>query len=57
MKIFQFPLDVNKNDTKKIEDILKINICILTANDKENVYKMFTSENDHKNDLNLFYMI
>ena len=40
---------------KKIEDILKINICILTADDKENVYPMFTSENDHKNDLNLFY--
>ena len=55
LKIFQFPLDVNKNNIKKIEDILKINICILTADDKENVYTMFTSENDRKNDLNLFY--
>ena len=35
-------------------DILKINICILTADDKENVYTIFTSENEHKNDLNLF---
>ena len=55
LKIFQFPLEVNKNNIKKIEDILKINICILTAYDNENVYTMFTSENDHKNDLNLFY--
>ena len=52
---FKFPLEINKYNIKKIEDILKINICILTANDNNNVYTMFTSENDHKNDLNLFY--
>ena len=51
---FKFPLEINKNNIKKIEDILKINICILTADDNNNVYTMFTSENDHKNDLNLF---
>ena len=52
---FKFPLEINKTIIKKIEDILKINICILTADDKENVYTMFTSENNHPNDLNLFY--
>ena len=52
---FKFPLEINKNNIKKIEDILKINICILTADDNNNVYTMFTSENDHTNDLNLFY--
>ena len=52
---FKFPLEINKTNIKKIEDILKINICILTAGDKENIYPMFTSDNDHKNDLNLFY--
>ena len=52
---FKFPLEINKTNIKKIEDILKINICILTADDKENVYTMFTSENNHPNDLNLFY--
>ena len=52
---FKFPLEINKNNIKKIEDILKINICILTADEKEYVCTMFTSENYHKNDLNLFY--
>ena len=52
---FKFPLEINKNNIKKIEDILNINICILTADDNNNVYTMFTSEYDHKNDLNLFY--
>ena len=52
---FKFPLEINKNNIKKIEDILKINICILTVDEKENIYPMFTSENNHKNDLNLFY--
>ena len=52
---FKFPLEINKTNIKKIEDILKINICILTADEKENVYPMFTSENNHKSDLNLFY--
>ena len=51
----KFPLEINKTNVKKIEEILKINICILTVDDKENVYTMFTSENDHKNDFNLFY--
>ena len=50
-----FPLEINKTNIKKIEDILKINICILTADEKENAYPMFTSENNHKSDLNLFY--
>ena len=52
---FKFPLEINKNDIKKIEDILKINICVLASDEKENIYPMFTSENNHKNDLNLFY--
>ena len=52
---FKFPLEINKNNIKKIEDILKINICISTADEKENVYPIFTSENNHKSDLNLFY--
>ena len=52
---FNFPLEINENNIKKIEDILKINICILTADEKENVYPMFTSEINHKSDLNLLY--
>ena len=52
---FEFPIQINKNNIKKIEDILKINICILTSDDNNNVYTMFTSENNHPNDLNLFY--
>ena len=55
LKDFKFPLEINKNNITKIEDILKINICILTADEKENIYPMFISENAHKNDLNLFY--
>ena len=54
LKSFKFPLEINKNKIKKIEDILKINICIFTS-DNNSVYTMFTSENNHKNDLNLFY--
>ena len=52
---FKFPLEVNKTNITKIENILKINICILTSDVNNNVYTMFTSENDHKNDSNLFY--
>ena len=52
---FKFSLEINKTNIKKIEDILKINICILTADEKENIYPMFSSENDHNSDLNLFY--
>ena len=51
----EFPLQINKTNIIKIENILKINICILTTDEKENIYPMFSSENDHKNDLNLFY--
>ena len=32
-----------------------MNIFILSSYDNNSVYTMFTSENDHKNDLNLFY--
>ena len=35
---FEFPLQINKTNIIKIENILKINIFILTADDKENVY-------------------
>ena len=52
---FKFPLEINKNNITKIENILKINICILTADEKENIYPMFSSENNHNHDLNLFY--
>ena len=52
---FKFPLEINKNNVKKIENVLKINICISSADEKENIYPMFISENDHKNDSNLFY--
>ena len=52
---FKFPLEINKNNIKKIEDILKINICVLASDEKENIYPIFSSENDHKSDLNLFY--
>ena len=52
---YKFPLEINKNNIKKIEDILKINICVLASDEKENIYPMFTSENNHKSDLNLFY--
>ena len=48
-------MEINKNNIKKIEDIFKINICILTADEKENIYPMSSSENDHKSDLNLFH--
>ena len=52
---FKFPFEIDKNNFKKIEDILKINICILTADDNNKVYTMLTLENNHPNDLNLFY--
>ena len=54
LKDFKFPLKINKTNIKKIEDILRINICILTSDENNNICTMFTSENDHKNDLNLF---
>ena len=52
---FKFPLQINKTNVIKFENILKVNICILTSDDNNNVYTMFTSENNHPNDLNLFY--
>ena len=55
LKYFEFPLKINKNNIEKIEDILEINICILSADENNNVFPMFSSENNHKNDLNLFY--
>ena len=55
LKYFEFPLKINKNNIKKIENILEVNICILSADKNNNVIPMFSSENNHKNDLNLFY--
>ena len=55
LKYFEFPLKINKNNIVKIEDILKINICILSSDENNNVIPMMSSENNHKNDLNLFY--
>ena len=55
LKYFEFPLKINKNNIEKIENILEINICILSADENNNVIPMFSSENNHKNDLNLFY--
>ena len=55
LKYFEFPLKINKNNIKKIENILEINICILSADKNNNVIPMFSSENNHKDDINLFY--
>ena len=55
LKYFDFPLKINKNNIKKIENILEINICILSADKNNNVIPMFSSENNHKNNINLFY--
>ena len=55
LKYFEFPLKINKNNIVKIENILKINICILSADENNNIIPMFSSENNHKNDLNLLY--
>ena len=55
LKYFEFPLKINKNNIAKIENILEINICILSADENNNVIPMISSENIHKNDLNLFY--
>ena len=55
LKYFKFPLKIDKNNIEKIENILKINICILSADENNNVFPMFSSENNHKNNLNLFY--
>ena len=55
LKYFEFPLKINKNNIQKIENIFSINICILSNDENNNVIPMFSSENNHKNDLNLFY--
>ena len=55
LKKFTFPLKINKNNIKKIENVLKIIICILSADENNNVFPMFALENNHKNDLNLLY--
>ena len=55
LKYFEFPLKINKNNIEKIEDILKINVCILSADENNNVFPMFSSGYNHKNDLNLIY--
>ena len=55
LKYFEFPLKINKNNIQKIENILEINICILSADENNNIIPMFSSENNHKNDLNLFH--
>ena len=55
LKYFEFPLKINKNNIVKIENILEINICILSSDENNNIIPMFSSENNHKNDINLFY--
>ena len=55
LKYFDFPLKINKNNIKKIENISEINICILSADENNNVIPMFSSENNYKNDINLLY--
>ena len=55
LKYFEFPLKINKNNIVKIENILEINICILSNDENNNVIPMLISENNHKNDLNLFH--
>ena len=52
---FKFPIEINKINIKKIEDILKINIYILASDENDNVIPMFSSENIYEEDLNLFY--
>ena len=55
LKYFEFPLKINKNNIVKIENILEINICILSNDENNNVIPMLISENNHKNDINLLY--
>ena len=55
LNCFEFPLKINKNNITKIENILEVNICILSADENNNIIPMISSENNHKNDLNLFY--
>ena len=55
LKNFKFPLEINKTNIKKIEDILKINIYILASDENDNIIPMFSSENIYEENLNLFY--
>ena len=55
LKSFKFPLEINKNNIKKIENILKLNIYILASDENDNIIPMFSSENIYEEDLNLFY--
>ena len=55
LKNFKFPLEINKTNIKKIEDILKINIYILASDENDNIISMFSSENTCEENLNLFY--
>ena len=45
LKNFKFPLEINKANFKKIEDVLKINIYILASDENDNIIPMFSSEN------------
>ena len=51
----KFPLEINKTNIKKIENILKINIYILASDENDNVIPMFSSENTYEENLNIFY--
>ena len=53
LKDFKFPLEINKTNIKKIEDILKINIYILASDENDNIIPIFSSENAYEE--NLFY--
>ena len=55
LKYSEFPLKINKNNIEKIEDILKINICVLSADENNNVFPMFSSENIGKTRMIKFY--
>ena len=45
LKDFKFPLEINKNKIKNIEDILKMNITILKSVEKYNIFPIFAPEN------------
>ena len=55
LKDFKFPLEINKTNIKKIEDVFKISIYILASDENDNIIPMFSSENIYEENLNLFY--
>ena len=55
LKNLKFPLEINKASIKKIEDILKINICVLASDENYNIIPMFSNKNTYEENLNLFY--